>query len=126
MRLVAIRYTDNTEAFERFYTALGLTTSLRSRTDGWIELDAPISASAGSAGTGSAGTVALHRSGGEPRGAEISFESDEPLEAVRERLVAAGFPAGALIDESYGRSLQLTDPDGTELWINETDPSLIA
>lgn len=119
MRLVAIRYTDNTEAFERFYSALGLTARLRSRTDGWIELDTPAS-------TGPAGTVALHRAGGEHSGAEISLEAEEPLEAIRDRLVTAGFPGGDLLDENYGRSLRLTDPDGAELWINETDPSLIA
>lgn len=111
MRLMPIRYVRDVDAAARFYAALGLPITTRQRGGGWVEL------------TGSAGILALHTSteGGE---AELGLLADEPLEDVVRRLRAAGYEPGPIIDEAYGRSLRLTDPDGVLLQVNEHDESL--
>ncbi|MBA3250180.1 MAG: VOC family protein [Geodermatophilaceae bacterium] len=111
MKVMPIRYVRDVEAAARFYAALGLTVTTRQRGGGWLEL------------TGSAGILALHSSdqGGE---AELGLLADEPLEDVVRQLRAAGFEPGPILDEAYGRSLRLTDPDGVELLVNEHDTSL--
>jgi len=64
---------------------------------------------------GSGGTLAV----------ELAFEADEPLEEVVARLRRAGFePATAIVDESYGRSFRVCDPEGLSLQINEHDRDL--
>lgn len=111
MKVMPIRYVCDVEAATRFYVALGLEVGARQRGGGWVEL------------TGTAGVLALHSS---PEGgvAELSLASDEPLEQVVRRLRAAGFDPGPILDEAYGRSLSLVDPDGVELLVNEHDTSL--
>jgi len=54
----------------------------------------------------------------------LAFESDEPLEAVRDRLHAAGFADAHIIDEAYGRTLLVTDPDGVRIAIDERQDDL--
>jgi catechol 2,3-dioxygenase-like lactoylglutathione lyase family enzyme len=112
MRVMPIRYVRDMEAFERFYRALGLAPDARQRDGGWIEL------------AGSAGVVALHAWDGEPAPPELAFVSDEPLETVAASLAAAGFPVEALVDEAYGRSLRVRDPEGVLVVINEHNRSL--
>lgn len=111
MKIMPIRYVRDVEASVTFYAALGLPVSTRQRGGGWVEL------------TGSAGVLALHASasGGD---AELALASDEPLEDVVSRLRAAGYAPGPILDEAYGRSLRLTDPDGVLLLVNEHDTSL--
>jgi hypothetical protein len=53
-----------------------------------------------------------------PGETSLSCESDEPLEDVQARLRAAGYESD-LIDESFGRSLRVIDPDGAAFQINE-------
>ena len=48
----------------------------------------------------------------------------EPLEKVAARLAAAGFPAGPIMDENFGRSMVVHDPDGAAVQINEHHPEL--
>lgn len=109
MRVVPVRYTTDPQRMQVFLQALGLTTTIASDSGGWIQL------------AGAGGGVGLHEAGadrGTPGSDELSFESDEPLEAVGGRLEAAGF-AAHIVDESFGRSLRVVDPDGVSLQINE-------
>lgn len=112
MKVMPIRYVRDVEACTRFYTALGLPVTTRQRGGGWVEL------------TASAGVLALHEyaTGGHT---ELSLLADGPLEDVVRALAAAGFPpAEGILDEAFGRSLRVTDPDGVEVQINEHDESL--
>lgn len=114
MRVLPIRYCADVEASRRFYLALGLELGAATRPGGWVELP------------GAAGILALHRADpADPPGrCELAFEADEPLEAVAERLRAAGYAPGPILDESFGRSLQVRDPDGVPVQVNENDRSL--
>jgi catechol 2,3-dioxygenase-like lactoylglutathione lyase family enzyme len=118
MKVMPIRYVADMSASARFYGALGLAAGEQSRSGNWIELN----------GTG--GLLALHTvrtSERDERGhAELSFEAEEPLEAIAERLAAAGFGAGDILDENFGRSLRVTDPDGMAVQVNENDRALYA
>jgi catechol 2,3-dioxygenase-like lactoylglutathione lyase family enzyme len=112
MRVLPIRYCADVAESTRFYRALGLELGASTRPGGWVELPA------------AAGTLALHRESGHPGECELAFEADEPLETVLARLAAAGYPAEPILDESYGRSLRVRDPDGVWVQINEHDRSL--
>jgi len=113
---MSIRYVADVAAAARFYSALGLAGGDGSRSGNWRELES----------TG--GTLGLHivrESGGDDaRQVELSFVTAEPLEKVAARLVAAGYPAGPIMDENFGRSMVVHDPDGAALQINEHDPEL--
>ena len=53
----------------------------------------------------------------------ISLVVDEPLEAVRDRLAAAGVPITRdIADEPFGRSMVIADPDGLTMQVNQHDP----
>jgi len=111
MRVVPVRFTADPAAMRRFLEALGLATTLQSDGGGWVALE------------GSGGGVGLHADASSdephsPGATDLSFESDEPLEAVQTRLAAAGFDA-EIIDESFGRSLRVVDPDGVTVQVNE-------
>lgn len=68
------------------------------------------------------GLVAAHA--GSAPAAELGFEYDGDVGLMLERLLAAGL-AAQLIDESYGRTVRVPDPDGgAELWINERQRDL--
>jgi catechol 2,3-dioxygenase-like lactoylglutathione lyase family enzyme len=112
MRLLPIRYCADVEASTRFYTALGLDLGAATRPGSWVELPA------------AAGLLALHASSAVAGACELAFEADEPLEAVAARLRAAGYAPGPILDESYGRSLRIADPDGVVVQVNENDRSL--
>ena len=70
--------------------------------------------------------LALHRAGGPDAGrCELAFEADEPLEAVADRPSGGRLPVPEpIVDESYGRSLGVLDPDGARVQVNEHDRSL--
>jgi catechol 2,3-dioxygenase-like lactoylglutathione lyase family enzyme len=112
MRVLPIRYCLDIEASTRFYRALGLELGAATRPGSWVELPA------------AAGILALHRSTEDAGDCELAFEADEPLEAVAARLADAGFPVEPILDESYGRSLRVRDPDGVYVQVNENDRSL--
>lgn len=111
MRVLPIRYTSDVEALTRFYAALGLHEGPVSRPGGWVELPAD------------GGTLAVHeeQSGGR---CELAFETDEPLEDVKNRLQEAGYHPGPVIDEGFGQSLRVADPDGVPVQINAYDRDL--
>jgi hypothetical protein len=116
MKVMPIRYVADMEASSRFYAALGLSPGDTSRSGNWAEL------------TGSGGLLALHTARSsqpdKPGDVQLSFETDEPLERLAERLAAAGFEAEAIVDESFGRSLHVVDPDGMLVQVNEHDREL--
>lgn len=119
MRPVTIRYAADVDAFRRFYEALGLAVTFASRENRqgvvvWTEF-------------ASQGVLAVHAAdaaSGGGSGTELAFEADEALEAVVERLTTAGFVPGPIVDESFGRSLRVADPDGVAVQINETEHAL--
>jgi predicted lactoylglutathione lyase len=117
MLVMPIVYVTDIEASVNFYSALGFTERRRSRSDNWVEM------------AGEGGMLALHRStrGSRPTNGrvELSLATTEPLERVRETMVKAGVAsAGPVMDEAFGRSLVVTDPDGLEIQINEHDHEL--
>lgn len=50
--------------------------------------------------------------------------ADEPLEEVSRRLTAAGYEHQPIADEAFGRFLQVVDPEGVVVQVQEHDPSL--
>ena len=117
MKIVAIRYVLRSSGLVEFYRALGFAVEVRSRTGDWIEF------------VGAPAVIAIHTlpsrdSSGMPGGTELAFEAEEPLEDVKARLDRAGFPGAAIVDESHGRSLQIFDPEGSFVQINEFDREL--
>ena len=112
MRVLPIRYCADVEASTRFYSALGLELGAATRPGSWVELPA------------AAGILALHKETEHAGDCELAFEADEPLEAVAGRLAEAGYQPEPIIDESYGRSLRVRDPDGVYVQVNENDRTL--
>jgi len=113
VKLMPIRYCADVAASARFYRALGLDGGPVSRPGGWAELPA------------ATGMLALHRAGESDGGAcELAFEADEPLEAITDRLRGAGFAPEAIVDEAFGRSVRVPDPDGVWVQVNEHDREL--
>jgi predicted enzyme related to lactoylglutathione lyase len=115
-----IRYVRDMAAARQFYEALGLTHSFTSRPPKhggpavWTEL------------ASAAGGLALHHVTDDSLGrVSLSFEAEEPLERVVERMRAAGFePEGDIVDESFGRSFCIRDPEGLVVQVNENDHEL--
>jgi catechol 2,3-dioxygenase-like lactoylglutathione lyase family enzyme len=117
MKLMPIVYvTDMAKAWD-FYTALGLQGNGHSRSEMWSEL------SLGDA------SLALHHIDKLPEKQigrlELALVAPAPLETLVERLKVAGVPLEREItDEAFGRSIQVRDPDGLIIQINEHDPDL--
>jgi predicted enzyme related to lactoylglutathione lyase len=117
---VPIRYVRDMAAARRFYEALGLTHDYSTRQPrkgpaAWTEL------------RGDGGYLALHHvpDDAPERGVELSFTTTEPLENVAGRLRAAGYQlATDVVDESFGRSFTVRDPEGLVIQVNEHDRSL--
>jgi catechol 2,3-dioxygenase-like lactoylglutathione lyase family enzyme len=120
VRPMPIRYVRDMDAARRFYQALGLTVEFTSRAprrgpSKWVEL------------RGEPGGLALHHLSDEqaPPAVGLSFEAQEPLEDVVARLTAAGYePHTAIVDEAYGRSFTVRDPEGLLIQVNEHDREL--
>jgi hypothetical protein len=118
MRVRPIHFVPNLVEATRFYRAIGLEPDVQSRSGHWIEL----SAAGGELGLHDAAVAA----DGEGRqGLALNFVAEEPLEAVEQRLQAAGFPPdGTIVDHEWGRALQVQAPDGTVVQIDERDLEL--
>jgi catechol 2,3-dioxygenase-like lactoylglutathione lyase family enzyme len=120
VRAMPIRYVRDMAEARRFYEALGLTHDFTSRPprrgpSRWTELRADT------------GGLALHHvpEGTDCPEVELSFESGEPLEKVAGRLRAAGYElATQIVDESFGRSFTVRDPEGLLIQVNENDHDL--
>ncbi|WP_328392094.1 VOC family protein [Nocardia sp. NBC_00416] len=111
-----IRYVADVEESRRFYAGLGLRPGNDTGLSVWTQLDAD------------AGAVGIHDasvSKGRPPGAvELGFATDEPLETVATRLREAGYTP-ELVEEDFGRSLRLIDPDGVTIQIQELDTEVM-
>jgi catechol 2,3-dioxygenase-like lactoylglutathione lyase family enzyme len=114
MNVMPIRYCADVAAATRFYRAVGLEVGSRSRPGAWVELPA------------ASGVLAIHEADADVAAGscELAFEADEPLEAIRDRLRAAGFDPGPILDEGFGRSMRVRDPDGVWVQINMFDREL--
>lgn len=90
---------------------IGARPRIASDSGGWVQFQAK-----------NGGLVATHSG---PRAfATLSFEYDGDAEALHTRLREAGLDA-SLIDESYGRTVLVGNPDGGEpIWINEAQQDL--
>lgn len=83
---------------------------ISSATGDWVDLTMPD------------GLMAVHI--GATAAAVLGFEWDGDVDDLAVRLADHGFEA-RVIDESYGRSLRVDDPDGgDEIWINERQTDL--
>jgi hypothetical protein len=105
-----LRFTDDIDAMRGFLTLLGMAPRVESTRGGWLDM------------VGGAGVVALHDAAGSTSGAiagdtSLSFEGAD-LEALAGRLTDAGWDDAAIWDETYGRVLSVTDPDGVSLWVD--------
>ncbi len=112
MKVTPVRYTDDVPAMRAFLEALGLPPQLSSDSGGWV-------LQRGDGGGVQLHTTAVTERPHQPGDTDLSFESDEPLEEVQARLISAGFTDAHIIDEEFGRSLRLTDPDGRQIHVAE-------
>lgn len=111
--VLPIRYVADVEASRRFYEGLGLTYRADASVPVWAHLDA------------TAGAVGIHdaavSNGRRPGAVELGFSTDERLEDVAARLASDGYEP-ILVDEDFGRSIRVTDPDGVVIQIQDIDP----
>lgn len=112
MKLMPVLHVSDVQRSLEFYLTLGFSVSQRGRSGGWAEL------SLGDA------LLALHRADTLPpisSRLELCLLSHEPIERLLEQLnLAQPF----VVDEAFGRSFTLSDPDGNPVQINEHDSSL--
>lgn len=115
MRVFPIWFAADVEESARFLAALGLGAGAPSSS--WMELEG----SGGAVGVHTTAATEQPRKGGE---CELAFATDEPLVDVQRRLFAAGFTDAHVIDETFGRSLRVTSPDGVVVRVNSYDADL--
>lgn len=116
LTVLPIRYVADVEASRDFYAGLGLTVRQGPGAAVWVRLTAP---------AGGLGVHASAVSQGRPPGAtELGFATDEPLEEVARRLQRSGCPY-ELVEENFGRSIRVTDPDGVVVQIQRIDPDTV-
>ena len=111
-----VRFTDKVPEMRAFLELLGLSPRIESTHGTWVDLSA------------GEGMVALHEAaasstGGLPGETRLSFEVDD-ADAVAEVLRGAGHTDATVVDESYGRVVMVTDPDGAEIQLNERQDDL--
>ncbi|WP_411081499.1 VOC family protein [Streptomyces sp. cmx-18-6] len=116
LTVLPIRYVADVAASREFYAGLGLVLQPELSVDIWAQLSAD------------AGELGIHDttvSQGRPPGTtELGFATDEPLETVADRLAKAGY-AYDLVEENFGRSIRVTDPDGVVVQIQEIDHATV-
>lgn len=114
MRLMPIVYSSAPSESVHLYEALGLRVARRARNEIWIELEGP------------AATLGIHQAGIATHGTvDLALVSDEPLEDTVARLRARGIePLQGIQDDEFGRSIQVRDPGGVIVQINEHDEEL--
>lgn len=105
MDVVVVFFTDDLDAAARFFARFG------------FQPDDDGSEDHHDLRNGDRGVIHLHRAhGGEPEGSVgLGFQTDEPLQAVTDRLTAAGYAPSLLNDPPR---IAVTDPDGqlVEVW----------
>lgn len=116
LTVLPIRYVADLEASRRFYAGLGLVFRPEASVPVWAYLNA---------GAGAAGIHDAAVSKGRPAGTVgLAFSTDEKLEDVAARLGAAGYTY-ELVDEDFGRSVRVTDPDGVVIQVQEIDAETV-
>jgi hypothetical protein len=118
VRVRPVRFTNDIAAMRRFLEALGLRPRITGDSGTWVDFTAPPT-----------GMVGLHDAAAavtEYTAAQtsLSFEADEPLEPLRDRLIEAGYADAHIVDEAFGRTLFVTDPDGVWVAIDGTQTDL--
>ena len=116
MKIMPIVYvTDMTQSVQ-FYEALGLKPTTQDRSGMWFEF------------TLGDAVLALHKAEtlAPPvsHRVELSFVSTEPLENLVSTLQERSIEADGIVDEAFGRSVKVIDPDGLVIQINEHDEEL--
>ncbi len=96
MRGTPIRFVRNIGLANAFHSVLGLAQNTAATGGTWADLH---------------GAVALH------------FSTDEKLEITVDRLRAAGYEPSD-VDETFGRFITVSDPDGYLVQVNEMDEDL--
>lgn len=118
MRPSVLLCTADVAQAEAFYLQLGFKLRRRSRSGDWTELE-----------WGEL-LLFLHHAQTLPPAngrAQLGFEAQEPLETLTARLIEHGVIVSAeIVDEGFGRTLSLRDPDDNELVIVEHEPELYA
>ncbi len=114
---LTILYVRDVAAALPFYQTLGFEISLRERTGDYVQLR-----------LGDA-VLGLHKgavpSSKERGGIQFSLIVHEKLENLLEHLSAAGFATShPIIDESFGRSVQLAAPEGLLIQVDELEIDL--
>ncbi|MEM8531988.1 MAG: VOC family protein [Chloroflexota bacterium] len=114
LALMPILFVSDVDRSATFFQTLGLQLTAHDRTSGWAELR-----------LGDA-ILALHTMPPESNAVvELTFDSREPLEAVATRLAAAGVALDQpIVDEAFGRTMTVRDPDGNVIQIGEHDRNL--
>jgi hypothetical protein len=119
LRVVPVRFTDPKGPYGVWLEALGL-----SRVPGGDDAYAMYAARGGEHGY-----VGLHQVYSDdlpivpgPAAVHLTFVTDEPLDAVAARLVAAGFADTVVAHEDFGSMLSVTDADGRECQVHEAPP----
>lgn len=105
-----LRFTDNVAQVRDFLVLLGFS-PMKSRAEAWIEL------------AGAAGMVALHSAASatsdiEPGDVGLGFEVLD-ADALQAELADAGLTDSEIIDEAWGRVVNVRDKDGRQLTIDE-------
>jgi hypothetical protein len=119
MRVVPVRFTDSKGPYGPWLEALGLG-RVAGGDDGYVMY---------AAGDGEHGYVGLHHVYSDdlpivssPAAVHLTFATDEPLDDLAARLVAAGFTDAAVVHEDFGSMLRVTDADGRECQVHEAPP----
>jgi len=115
LKLQPMVHVEDMAASIRFYEALGGDLITASRDGDWAQI---------ALGGAEIGLLAHPANPEQNEGqVELNFESEESLDALQERLQAAGVKiARGAADEAYGAQLQIESPDGLLVKINRLDP----
>lgn len=121
MILMPMVYVSDTARSAAFYEKLGFVLTTRGRTGSWVELAA--------GGSGEA-LLALHQTDELPDAegrVRLSLVATEPLRELEDRLRAAGVEVvRPVTDEGFGYSMEVRDPDGLLVQINQHEKELYA
>jgi catechol 2,3-dioxygenase-like lactoylglutathione lyase family enzyme len=114
MKMMPIVYVTDMERSVEFYEKLGMQPKTKDRSGMWFEF------------TAGSEVLALHLAKELPRDTRLSlaFVSTQPLEGVVEQLQTRGLSPEGIVDEAFGRSFLIRDPDGLPIQINEHQEEL--
>ncbi|MBM7790885.1 VOC family protein [Tenggerimyces flavus] len=101
-----IRFTANVAAMREFFELLGFKSHIISEVGpDWVSM------------RGDVGIMSLHAADYEK--SDVVFDTDEDMENLQKRLHDAGFSDARIVDEAFGRRLDVSDPQGENVMIFE-------